>query len=273
MTVDGHDFHLGYSRVAKYLGCPKSYKFTYVDGIRSEGKTPQRRGNAYHDSLEQMLQYKLDTGQMCSLPRAMILAEFCAHKWKLPPSEVGKVQEAVAFYHSGNSPDSSISKYAQHQPVCVEDSFEIVRGGVKLTGRLDLFERDGFITDHKFSADVWAEGRARYGCQPMIYQWAGDDYMSPKYGVPYAGFRYNIIRTWPSTIIQTIQIDRLSQDHSDWWEEQIACIATGIRNGIFPANSQEKECKWCDHKKICKPCIYDVNMSNIQDNIDDFKDC
>ncbi len=265
ITVDGEDFHLGYSRISKYLDCPKQFKYCYVDGMKVEGKMHMRRGNAYHDCLEQMLKYKIEKGKLAALHRCERLAEFCGDKWNLTECETNKVIEAVRYYHH--------NKYPEHKPIAVEESFEIVRGGVKITGRIDLIETDGWITDHKFSNDTWAEARAKHGPQPIIYQWAGIDYVSPKYGIPYSGFRYNVMRLWPFPVIQAIEIAPVSQAESDWWEEQIAAIAHNIRSGAFPARADDKTCKWCDYKKLCAPCIYNVKMPEIKDDIDDFNDC
>ncbi len=265
LSIDGEDFHLGYSRISSFLSCPKQYYFTYVKGIRTEGKLNMRRGNAYHDCLEQMLRFKMEKGKLASLTRCEVLAEYCGERWNLTEAETNNVISAVRYYHA--------NMYGEHDPIAVEETFEVVRAGVKLTGRIDLIETDGWITDHKFSNDTWAEPRARYGCQPVIYQWAGVDYVSPKYNVSYRGFRYNIMRLWPFPVIQPIEIQPVSQSASDWWEAQIGEIARCIKNGIYPANAQDKTCKWCDHKKLCAPCVYTVKMPEINDDIDDFKDC
>jgi RecB family exonuclease len=265
LSIDDQDFHLGYSRISKYLDCPKQFKYCYIDGMRVEGKMHMRKGNAYHDCLEQMLLFKIKKNKLASLTKCEALAQFCGEKWRLTECETNKVIEAVRYYHN--------HKYVEHKPLVVEEAFEVFRGGVKITGRIDLIETDGWITDHKFSNDIWAEARAKHGPQPIVYQWAGNDYVSPKYGVGYKGFRYNVMRLWPFPVIQAIEIEPVSQAKSDWWEEQIAAIATNIRSGAFPARPDEKTCKWCDYKKECGPCIYDVHMPEIKDDIDEFNDC
>ena len=272
-TIDGKDFHLGYSRVSCFQGCPRQYKYGYIDGIRTPGGIPMRRGTAYHNSLEFLLNYKLaNSGDLISLERAEKAAIRMAKAENLTPSEIYKVIDAVRFYYA--------EMYPRHRPVAVEQDFTINRGGVKLTGRIDLVQADGQVVDHKFSYDKWAEPRAKYGVQPLIYQWAGLDYLPKKIkNWHYTGFAYQIIRLWPSPLIQEIEIDMIPQWESDWYEEQIAEIAACIKAGLFPARPTEKGCTWCGHKELCQPAIWNIRINDTcgvettGDSIDDFNDC
>lgn len=269
MTLpSGEEFHLGYSRISKFVDCPLQFKYSYVDKIRSPGGVPQRRGQAYHGSVETLLQWKIDNPSIhYSLKRAEKLAIRQGKENNLTDAEVYRVIDAVRYYHA--------VLYPLHKPMAVERDFKIVRGGVTLTGRVDLLEWQGIITDHKFSYDTWAESRAKYGCQPIIYQWAALDVFEKEFPAwEYAGFEYNVIRLYPNPRIQRIEIPRLSQAKSDWWEDQIHEYAKTIRRGYFPATPSDKVCTFCDHKKLCKPVIYNVKMSNIGEDTDiDDEDC
>jgi len=266
-------FHLGYSRVAQFEDCPRAFKYTYIDGLRTPGSVAMRRGNAYHAALEFLLQWKIDhKGQLFPLERADKLAIRCAKKEKLTDAEIYRVIDAVRFYHS--------EMYAQHNPLCVEESFKIVRGGIEITGRIDLIqEMHGklWVIDHKFSYDKWAEPRAKYGCQPIIYQWAALDYLCDRYGMEFGGFAYNIIRLFPSPLIQVIEIEKIPQWESDWWEEQIEATAKVIQAGYLPARPGDKQCSWCGHKELCQPAIYKIKLSDqsVVESTDimDFEDC
>jgi hypothetical protein len=115
------------------------------------------------------------------------------------------------------------------------------------------------MVDHKFSSDTWAHTRAAYGSQPIIYQWAAEDVLKPKYGLDYAGFDYNIIRLWPSPVIQVLEIPPVTSEQSTWFEEQIAELAKALKHQIYFARPAEKACQWCAYKKLCNPVIYRVN--------------
>ena len=263
LHVDDQEFHLGYSRIASYQTCPRQFYYSYIEGHRSKPNVAMRRGTAYHNTLEEMLKHKMKFGSDMHPDVADRVALKHGKAEDLSQAEIYKVIDAVRFYYS--------EMYERHKPLAVEESFEIVRGGVKITGRIDLVETTGVITDHKFSYDTWAESRARFGVQPIIYQWAGIDYISPKYNVAYSGFSYNIIRLWPSPLMQVIHIPKIEQSHSDWWEEQVAHIASSIRSGSFPANPSDKICGFCSHKELCRPCIYDIQITKLglQDELDE----
>ena len=259
----GEEFHVGYSRLSKLFSCPKQFKYAYIDKLRMPSGLPLRRGQAYHGSLETMLQWKLDhDGELMPIERCDRLAIRQAKLNELTDSEIYKVIDAVRFYH--------FHQYPRHKPLAVERDFKIVRGGVTITGRIDLIEwrkRKGHkffdVTDHKFSYDTWVDSRAKYGCQPVIYNWAAVDQFEEEFGLPYGGFSYNIIRLFPHPVIQKIHIKRLKQEASDWWEEQIYEAARIIRRGYFPAIPGDKNCQFCDYKHLCKPVIYRLEKSLI----------
>jgi RecB family exonuclease len=233
--------------------CPRKYKFSYVDGIRGPAKMNMRRGTAYHNSLEKLLTYKLKYGELLDEERTDKLALKCAKLENLSDTEIYHTIDAVRFYHQ--------ELYAKHRPLAVEEPFDVEIGGVRCTGRIDLIEDTGWVIDHKFSNDTWAETRAEYGCQPAIYQFAALRALEQKFpGFKFAGFAYQIIRLYPYPLIQGIKIPKLNAKVSNWWEDQIGCLANAVRTGYFPARPEEKTCKWCDHKKPCGFSKYQVDM-------------
>ncbi len=251
-------FHLGYSRIQKYRECPRKFKYCYVDGLRGEPGTPLKRGQAYHGTLEELLKYKLETGKLMDADKADRLAVKCAKKEKLSDVEIYHVIDAVRFYYT--------ELYPKHKPVAVELPFTYTRGGQPFTGRIDLITEEGYVIDHKFSYDTWAEDRSRYGCQPIVYQWAGLDVFEGMFadkGWKFKGFQYNIIRLFPSPKIQVITIKKLNEAKSQWWEDQVALLADGMIRGFFPAYPEEKACKYCDYKDRCKPVIYSIDTADL----------
>lgn len=258
---NGEEFHVGYSRLSSFFKCPKSFKYSYIDKIRMPGGLPIRRGQAYHGALETMLFHKLENdGDLYTLARAEKLAIRSAKKENLPDSEIYKVIDATRYYWH--------NLYPLHTPIAVEKEFKIMRGGVEITGRIDLLDQISVkgkpmfdVIDHKFSYDVWADERAKYGCQPIIYQWAAIDLYEKEFDLPYHGFQYNICRLFPSPVIQKIEVPRVSQADSDWWEEQIYEAARIIRRRYFPAIPSGKNCQFCDHRELCQPVAYKIKKS------------
>lgn len=252
---DGSEFHVGYSRISKFAECPKQFKYSYVDKLRRKAGLPLLRGQAYHGSVETMLQWKIDhPEEPYTIERAERLAIRMARKEELTDAEIYKIIDAVRYYY--------ITLYHLHDPMLVECDFSVARGGVTITGRIDLVENGGAIVDHKFSYDTWAISRAKYGCQPIIYQWAAMDQLQKQYpNWRYTHFEYNIIKLYPHPKIQCIKIPALTQDQSDWWEDQIHEYAKTIRRGYFPAKPADKACTFCDFKDLCKPAIYMPKLS------------
>ncbi len=250
-------FHLGYSRISKYQECPRQYYYSYVEKIPYKASTAIRRGQAYHGVVEELLKFKMEhEGKLLDPMKADKLAVKMGKKEELTDSEIYRVIDAVRFYYS--------ELYPKHRPIAVEEPFEMVRGGVPFTGRIDLIDAEGWVIDHKFSYDTWSEQRSRFGCQPIVYQWAALDAYEKKFpDWKFKGFQYNIIRLYPSPKIQRITVPYMGQDKSDWWENEVAIIAKGILTEHFPSTPGEKKCQWCSYKKLCNPVIYDIEVDTL----------
>lgn len=253
------DFHLGYSRISSYQECPRKYYYSYIEGIRTPGSTAMRRGTAYHEVVEELLKYKMGhKGKLLNGDKADQLAVKAGKAQELSESEIYRVIDATRFYHN--------ALYPLHKPLAIEESFETVRGGVALTGRIDLIDEEGWVIDHKFSYDTWSDARAKSGCQPMVYQWAALDAYEKKFpGWEFKGFQYNIIKLFPVPKIQRITVPKLSEAASAWWENEVRIIALGIAKGHFPATASEDHCKWCGHKELCGPVMYDIETEMLVD--------
>ena len=274
-VIDGKEFHFGYSRAAKFIECPRAYEETYVNGHRTPGGTPMRRGSAYHATLEGLLNYKINkNGALYPIEKTEKYAWKNALAQDLSESECTRVVQAARFYHA--------RMYPRHNPLLVEIDFDFWKDGVRYTGKIDLVEwqdvkgkRKIFIRDHKFSYDTWAESRAKYGVQPIIYQWAWEEQLYKEFagtefdGLEYGGFSYNIIRLYPTPVIQDMFIKPCSKAASTWWSKQLRAMALCITNGTFYATPGDKKCQYCDHKKRCSPTIYTVKPTLIGDISED----
>lgn len=263
IKVNNKKVHLGYSRIAKYLECPKSYEYTYVHGLRSESNATLRGGTCYHEIVEALCNYKMTTGgKLANLENALIAAEHYGEKNDLTPAKTQSVKIAVETFYK--------YLYPRHTPIAVEKKFRIHRGGYEITGVIDLIVAEGWVIDHKFSYDTWANERAKHGPQPIIYQWAAEDVLEKELGFKFKGFAYNIVRTFPSPKIQELIIKPLSKSESDWWEEQVNIIGRAVEGGHFPARPAEKHCGWCPAKKLCQPAVYTPTSKEYSEHDDEF---
>lgn len=287
VKVDDQEFHLGYSRLSSYMECPMSYKYTYVDGRRSEGSPVMRRGTAFHNTLEDMLKYKAGWGKLMPIDKAEARARHHCTENRVCPSATEEVIKSMRFFYDQlyhKLTPAMLLETAGENESAIEGEFKIYRGGVEITGRIDFASEvvkgaaltkalvaehaGGIIHDWKFSNKPWEKDRVTHSVQPMIYQWAGEDWFEPNFGIPYLGFQYDIFNVWPDSQIQTVYIPRLDKKASDWWERQIEAFAKAIRTSIFPANPSDNVCKWCNHRAVCKPAIYQVEIDFIRAGID-----
>ncbi len=286
VKVDDKEFHIGYSRLSRFMECPAAYAFTYVDGHRTEGSPVMRRGTALHNTFEDMMVYKAGWEKLMPLEKAEARVLHHCTENRVCKSATEEVLSAMRYFYEHVYPKLSpaiLLETAGPKETPIEGEFKIFRGGVEITGRIDFAAEyqageaitqtvkaphaGGVIHDWKFSNKPWEVDRVTHSVQPMIYQWAGEDWFEPNFGIPYLGFQYDIFNVWPDTQIQTVYIERLDKKASDWWERQVEQFAKAIRSGIFPANPSSNVCKWCDHKARCKPAIYKVDINFIRAGI------
>jgi hypothetical protein len=283
VKIDGKEFHLGYSRLAAYIDCPKAYELSYVKGIRTEGTPVMRRGTALHNVFEDMLKWKAGYETLMPMDKAKLSVVKHCKELKVCDSATKEVNAAVEYFYEklyGDLTPALLLDTAPDKETPIEGSFKIVRGGVEIQGRIDFAaeyrkgqtictgikaqHEGGVIHDWKFSNKPWDEDRITHSVQPMIYQWAGIDWFEPNFGIPYLGFQYDVFNVWPEVQIQTVYIPRLDKKASDWWEHQVEKFAKAIRSGVFPATPSSSVCKWCNHRAHCKPTIYTVHIGFVK---------
>ena len=266
LGFDGKPFHTGYSRISKYMACPRQYYYVYVAGRRHEiASTPMKRGNAYHGALEAALLRKLDHGKAMGIPKLMEWATYHGEQQGLPDKVIEEVRGACRLWHN--------VLYGDMEPLFVEGSFTIVRAGVKMTGRVDAglrkvrtkggrivqCDKYGYLADHKFSFDLWTNARAKESVQPMIYQWAWEDVFSKETGLQYSHFAYDVLKTFPYFAAERLEIGRVAVEGSMWYERNIREIAEGMCKGVYFARPSESECGRCSFKSTeCQPVLYRV---------------
>jgi len=267
LSINGKEFHTGYSRLSKFMSCPRQYEYVYVKNNRPMSTEPMRRGNAYHGALEAALLLKLNKSKHMPLAKLLEWATYHTQVQELGDSVAQDVRNAVTYWHG--------TYYDHIDPVFVEKTVKFVRNGVTITCRIDVGAKvypgkvgspkkgkpKGVVIDHKSSYDFWTDDRARESTQPIIYQWAWEDALAEEFKLPYGHFEYHIVRTFPLTSAQTLKIYRANQEQSDWFEVNVRAIAELMCGGTFFARPSTSECGRCDFRKECKPCLYRVGST------------
>ena len=141
------------------------------------------------------------------------------------------------------------------EPVAIE-------GGLSLRGSIDLVERDPAgrirVTDHK-TGKVRAEKNFVIGggktLQPVFYALAAEQVLTEKI---YAGRLYYCTAAggYEERVVEiNDEARRASRDF-------VAIIKEALEAGFFPAAPDDRECDWCDYKRVCGP--YEERRSKIK---------
>ncbi|MGC2443374.1 RecB family exonuclease, partial [Candidatus Binatus sp.] len=137
-----------------------------------------------------------------------------------------------------------------------------IEGGLSLRGSIDLLERDPAgrirVTDHK-TGKVRAEKNFVIGggktLQPVLYALAAESVLKEKI---YAGRLYYCTAAggYEERVVEINDEARAAS------RKFVAIIKEALTAGFFPAAPDDRECDWCDYKRVCGP--YEERRSKIK---------
>ena len=126
-------------------------------------------------------------------------------------------------------------------------------GGLKLRGSIDLIERapDGRlrVTDHKTgrvrAANDFVIGGGKY-LQPVLYALAAERVLGESIGV---GRLYYCTAAggYEERVVAVDEAARAAE------AEFAAIVGQALSDGFLPAAPAERECQWCDYRRVCGP--------------------
>jgi RecB family exonuclease len=126
-------------------------------------------------------------------------------------------------------------------------------GGLKLRGSIDLIERapDGRlrVTDHKTgrvrAANDFVIGGGKY-LQPVLYALAAERVLGESIGV---GRLYYCTAAggYEERVVAVDDAARAAE------AEFAAIVGQALSDGFLPAAPAERECQWCDYRRVCGP--------------------
>ncbi len=156
-----------------------------------------------------------------------------------------------------------LSDIEHRDPLSSADPIAI-EGGLSLRGSIDLVERrpDGRIrvTDHK-TGKVRAEKNFVIGggktLQPVLYALAAESLLKEKI---HAGRLYYCTAAGGYEE-RVVEID---DDARKAARDFVAIIKESLEAGFLPAAPDDRECDWCDYKRVCGP--YEERRSRIKPN-------
>ncbi|HSY79109.1 MAG TPA: PD-(D/E)XK nuclease family protein [Verrucomicrobiae bacterium] len=138
----------------------------------------------------------------------------------------------------------------------------VIEGGLSLRGSIDLLERDPAgrirVTDHK-TGKVRAEKHFVIGggktLQPVLYALAAESVLAEKIS---AGRLYYCTATggYEERIVE------INDDARKAARDFVAIVKEALETGFLPAAPDDRECDWCDYKRVCGP--YEERRSRIK---------
>src|SRR5580704_12081339 len=138
----------------------------------------------------------------------------------------------------------------------------VIEGGLSLRGSIDLLERDPAgrirVTDHK-TGKVRAEKHFVIGggktLQPVLYALAAESVLNEKIS---AGRLYYCTAAggYEERIVE------INDDARKAARDFVAIVKESLETGFLPAAPDDRECDWCDYKRVCGP--YEERRSRIK---------
>ncbi len=137
-----------------------------------------------------------------------------------------------------------------------------LEGGLTIRGSIDLVEHDAGgrirVTDHK-TGKVRAEKNFVIGggktLQPVLYALAAERVLTHPI---YAGRLYYCTAAGGYEE-RVVEID---EDARAAARDFVSIVKETVASGFFPAAPAERECEWCDYKRVCGP--YEERRSSIK---------
>ena len=162
VKVDDKSFHLGYSRLSKFMECPAAFDFTYNQGHRTEGSPVMRRGTALHNTFEDMMKYKAGWEKPMPLDKAITRVHHHCTENRVCKSATEEVLSAMNYFYEhmySKLTPAMLLDTADPKETPIEGEFKIVRGGVEITGRIDFaaeLKKGDTICKGAVAAEDWA---------------------------------------------------------------------------------------------------------------------
>lgn len=264
--------HLSYSALTTYNACARSYRYRYVDKVRTPVSSNLVFGSAFHDAVETALQV-IASGETPDL----------AGDW--PTHWQWQQERNPDITYVNTTPDelkaqglhmltSPLEVSTNGRPSKCENMIAFLKGlelaidpdtdslrleervilnlpnvPVPIIGYIDLVTRDGVPCDIKTAGRAWAPDKADNELQPTFYLAALN-----QQGDQSDMFRYYVFVKTKTPKVQIIETRRTAGDMF-WLIEALGETYRAIEAGIFPptgAGSWKCNPEYCEYWNVCK---------------------
>lgn len=240
--------YLSVSQINKYLTCPKSYYYKYVEGLPESKSSSLLVGSSFHSVIEQANKRKLEDGELINDED---IEKIYNKYWNENNEDIDwnededPNEERERGITLAKAYLSDIGK--DLDPIGIEARFDIEVAGVPFMGYIDLIENNGAIRDLKTAKKSPSKDTADKSIQLAAYALAYRELTGNKESSTSLDYAVSlktpkIVRL--ETEITDTRIDRLKDTV---WE-----VANGIEKEVFPRNEAGFGCSYCSFKDICK---------------------
>lgn len=246
--------HLSYSSISAYQSCARSWRFRYIDKIKTPASPALIFGTAIHQAVQAVV----------SGTTSAKIEDIWAEKW------AGVQQQDVAW--DGALPEqmaneglrmlahpgimdviTGLHPLIENGQPAIEQRVElhIVSVPVPVIGFIDLITNDGIPHDFKTASRAWTQEQAQSEMQPLFYLAA----------LGQMGYTLNPHRRFRHIIFVKTRTPQVQMFESTFAFAQymflvntIQQVWRGIESGVFPPNPGSWKCseRYCDYWRLCR---------------------
>jgi len=250
--------HLSYSSISTYLLCPRSWKYRYLDKVKTPTAANLIFGSAVHHAIEEYV-ITNTAGNVVQYP-----AEIFAADWPERVAREGNISwgdddatkmgaMGAALLRAALPTIDTLRPLLYHDRLAIEEKVFLKVPGVPLpvVGYIDIITQDGVAGDFKTSSRKWDAGKAAQETQPLFYlaalNQAGFD-LNPEHK-----FRHYVLVKTKTPAVQVIETAYSLADILRNLE-QIREVYQAITKNVFPCNTSTWKCsvKWCEYWSMCQ---------------------
>lgn len=202
-----------------YDHCPRKYKFRYIEKLPDPSGPAAELGKTFEDAVYTAWNNR-----------------------SIPNHEDPKIEKMLYSLFT------SIDVLSLPAAAGFQEKIDVVCGGGRLLGYMDMRHIDNSITDIKTSKKQWDEKKLSETEQHIAYPYGAVrmGLLQPIFPIV---FRYVITTTTENPSVQVLE---LSITESDFlaYEKRFSERIKKIELEIFPTK-RSYECNWCPYKKIC----------------------
>jgi len=251
--------HLSYSSISTYLLCARSWKFRYLDKIKTPVAAALPFGSAFHETIKAYTDTKAVGGQPDPLDEIFNRA----WNWRVENENIdygSETPESIRMVGHRMLTERSVCttidgitpQMVNDQPVS-ERRVEFTVDGVPVpvVGFIDMIDIDGVPCDFKTASRSWYDSKADDELQPAFYLEA----LKQLGEMPSGGrFRYFIFTKAKKPKTQIIETSRTDKQ-LNWALDTIRDTWHGINSQVFPPNGiggWKCSKKYCEYWDVCK---------------------